>query len=271
MINMTATFLGCGLDPEKSVLYNQSRVPGHSELNWILMCLTPMGLLKMMTQYKEKTKAKGIALAGLHAYPVLMAADILLFKSTHIPVGEDQTQHLELARTLAEKFNRVYGDGEGPFPIPETMYTPTRRVMSLRDGTKKMSKSDASPFSRINLSDSNDEIRAKILKAKTDCIHGISYDVELRPDVSNLISIYSSLSQQSIESIVQEFEGKDILQFKNALSDILIDKIGGISKKIKEYKKEPNYLLSILDKGSQKAREEAEVTMKEVRKLVGLV
>lgn len=271
VINMVATFLACGIDPSKSILYNQSRVPGHSELTWILTCLTPMGSLKVMTQFKEKTATKGVALTGLFSYPVLMAADIMLHKATHVPVGVDQTQHLELARTLADKYNRVYADGEPFFPIPDIMHTETKRVMSLKDGTKKMSKSDPSEYSRIHLSDSVDDINRKILKAKTDCIQGISYDIENRPEVSNLLEIFSSLSNRPIQEIVDEFHSKDILQFKTALAEVAIDKLGSISKQYEQYIRDPTYLLKILDDGSQKARESAEITMKEVRKQVGLV
>lgn len=270
-MNMVATFLACGLDPEKSILYNQSRVPGHAELTWILTCLTPMGSLKVMTQFKEKTASKGMALTGLFSYPVLMAADIMLHKATHVPVGEDQTQHLELARTLADKYNRVYAEGTDFFPIPNVLHTDVKRVMSLRDGTKKMSKSDPSEYSRINLSDSVDEIQKKIAKAKTDCTMGITYEPGTRPELANLLSIFSSLSGRSIDDIVNEYQSQDILKFKNALTDVVVDKVGTISKEYTKYKSDPSYLLQVLDTGSERARQSAAITMDEVRKQVGLV
>jgi len=267
--NVLATLLAAGIDPTKTIIFNQSKVSAHVELAWILNCFTPLYKLKTMTQYKEKSKDETEAFAGLLNYPVLMTADILLYKATHVPVGEDQTQHMDLARFLADRFNKKYHDNF--FPIPQILLTSTKRVMSLTDPSKKMSKSDPNSRSKINLTDSADDIRQKITKAKTDSIMGITWDPTQRPEVANLLQIFSALSGRTIEDICQEFAAKDMLVFKNALIDVLVSTICPIGKKIGELRKDKVYLTKVLDEGSHKAHQIAIQTMKEVRQLVGLI
>ncbi len=267
-----ATFIACGIDPKKSVIFNQSKVAAHSEAAWILSCVARMGWLNRMTQFKEKAgKDKENASVGLYSYPVLMAADILLYDSTHVPVGNDQKQHLELCRDIAQKFNNDF-KVEDFFKIPEPLIQKEfSRIMSLKDGSKKMSKSELSDLSRINLTDGNDKILNKIKKAKTDSLPIPSTLKELddRPEARNLIGIYSSISNSSLESSIQKFSGKNFSEFKENLSQILIDKLSPISDEIKRLLKEKSYLDKILEDGSKKADNIASKKIKEIHDIIG--
>ena len=237
ILETTAGFIACGLDFKKSVIFNQSAVSGHAELAWIFNCVSRVGWMSRMTQFKEKAGAnKENVSVGLYVYPNLMAADILLYKATHVPVGDDQKQHLELARDIAQKFNNDFKCGNF-FPIPEPLIQKKiSRVMSLRDGKKKMSKSEDSDYSRINLTDSEDDIRKKIKKAKTDSspIPENLEDLKNRPEALNLLTIYSSVLGSSLEKTLKETSGKDFSKFKDNLSDVLIATICPIGKKIKQ-------------------------------------
>ena len=267
-----ATFIASGLDPEKSIIFNQSAVSAHTEGAWILGCVSRMGWLNRMTQFKEKAgKDKEKASIGLYVYPILMAADILLYDSTHVPVGEDQKQHLELCRDIAQKFNHDFHSPDF-LKVPEPLIQKEfARIMSLKDGTKKMSKSDPSDFSRINLSDNKDLIIHKIKKAKTDALSmpNKNDDLKKRPEVSNLIGIYSSLINSSLEKVKSEFEGKNLSSFKNSLSDLLIDKIEPIGKKIKDLLKDEKYLDKLLEKGAENAKNQALKKINKIKSLVG--
>ena len=274
ILETAASFLAAGLDPSKSIIFNQSSVSGHSELAWILNCVTKTGWLNRMTQFKDKAGLdKEKASVGLYIYPTLMAADILLYKATHVPVGADQKQHLELSRDIAQKFNKDF-DCEGFFPLPEPLITENvSRVMSLRDGKKKMSKSDESDYSRINLKDSADEIIKKIKKAKSDS-EPIPEDLkflEKKPEALNLLNIYSDISKIKLEKVLQEMSGKDYSFVKKKLSDLLISEICPIGKKINKLMDDKSYLLEILKKGSEKARIISEENLKNVRVKVGLI
>ena len=268
-----ATFIASGIDYKKSIIFNQSSVSAHSEGAWILSCVARMGWLNRMTQFKEKArKDKEKASVGLYAYPVLMAADILLYDSTHVPVGHDQKQHLELCRDIAQRFN-------SDFNVPDFLKTPEpliqkqfSRIMSLKDGTKKMSKSDPSDLSRINLTDDKDLIVNKIKKAKTDSMPmpSIKEDLNKRPETDNLLGIYSSLSNQDLEQSKNEFNGKNFSEFKEKLSDLLVEKISPISKEIKRLLNDAKYLDNILLEGSQKADRMASIKIKEIKKIIGI-
>ena len=256
----TATFIASGIDPKKSIIFNQSLVPAHAEAAWILSCVSRMGWLNRMTQFKEKAgKDKEKASIGLYAYPVLMAADILLYDATHVPVGDDQKQHLELCRDIAQKFNNDFNVSDF-LKIPEPLIQKNfSRIMSLKDGMKKMSKSDPSDLSRINLTDNEDEIVNKIKKAKTDtmAMPEVKENLDKRPEVENLLGIYSSLSNQSLEDS------------KEKLSNLLVAKIAPVSKEIKKLLSDENYLDQILFEGSQKANDLASKKIKEIKELVG--
>ena len=268
----TATFIASGLNPENSIIFNQSAVSAHAEVAWILGCVSRMGWLSRMTQFKEKAgKDKEKVSVGLYVYPVLMAADILLYEATHVPVGEDQKQHLELCRDIAQKFNNDFNAPDFlkvPEPLIQKQFS---RIMSLKDGLKKMSKSDPSDLSRINLTDDKDLIINKIKKSKTDTLlmPGINDDLKERPEVQNLLGIYSNLSSQSIDKVKEEFQGKNFSIFKDKLSELLVDKINPIGKRIKDLLKDENYLDKILVKGSQKANNLATKKIKEIKTLVG--
>ena len=268
-----ATFIASGIDYKKSIIFNQSSVSAHSEGAWMLSCVARMGWLNRMTQFKEKAgKDKEKASVGLYAYPVLMAADILLYDATHVPVGHDQKQHLELCRDIAQRFN-------SDFNVPDFLKTPEpliqknfSRIMSLKDGTKKMSKSDPSDLSRINLTDDKDLIVNKIKKAKTDSMPmpSIKEDLNKRPEADNLLGIYSSLSNQDLEQSKNEFNGKNFSEFKEKLSDLLVEKISPISKEIKRLLNDAKYLDNILLEGSQKADRMASIKIKEIKKIIGI-
>ncbi len=268
----TAAFLASGLDYKKSIIFNQSLVPAHSEGSWILGCIARMGWLNRMTQFKEKAgKDKENVSVGLYIYPILMAADILLYDSTHVPVGEDQKQHLELSRDIAQKFNLDFKAPDflkAPEPLIQKNFA---RIMSLKDGTKKMSKSDPSDLSRINLTDKKDEIANKIKKAKTDNLTLPSDDKQLnkRPEVENLLGIYSSLNNQTLHDSINEFGGKNFSEFKQKLSDLVVEKISPISNEINKLKKDNNFIDKILEDGAEKARKITSKKVKEMKKIVG--
>jgi tryptophanyl-tRNA synthetase len=269
-----ATFVACGINPEKSVIFNQSNVSAHSEAAWILSCVARMGWLNRMTQFKEKAgKDKEKASIGLYSYPVLMAADILLYDATHVPVGEDQKQHLELCRDIAQKFNNDY-EVEDFLKVPEPLIQKEfSRIMSLKDGTKKMSKSELSDLSRINLTDNEDLIVNKIKKAKTDPLPLPSdpKELETRPEAKNLLGIYSSLNNLTLDQSIKEFNGKNFSEFKEKLSQVLVEKIIPISNEIKRLNGDKEYLDEILLDGQKKADEYASSKLKKIHEIVGFL
>ena len=273
ILSTAAAFLASGLDEKKNIIFSQSSVRAHSELSWILNCTARVGWLNRMTQFKEKAGSnKEKASVGLYTYPILMAADILVYQATHVPVGEDQKQHLELCRDIAIKFNNDYG--KDFFKIPEPIIPDiSARVMSLRDGSKKMSKSDESDLSRINLTDSKEQIVQKIKKAKTDS-EPINEDIfnekSKRFEAQNLISIYADLKSESNEKILSQFEGKNFSEFKKDFTDLLIEYISPISDKIDLLRKNEDHLLKILKNGQEKASNVADKTMKDVKNIIGL-
>jgi tryptophanyl-tRNA synthetase len=271
---VAAAYIASGVDPKKVILFNQSQVAAHAELAWVFNCVARVGWLDRMTQFKEKTgKHKERASVGLYTYPVLMAADILLYKGTHVPVGEDQRQHLELARDIAQKFNNDFGAPDC-FPLPEPVITGTAtRVMSLRDGTKKMSKTDESDYSRINLTDDADTIAQKIRKAKTDPepLPDSEKGLEPRPEALNLINIYAALADRSRESVIAEFAGRQFSAFKSSLVDLSVTKLKPITDEMRRLMGDPAEIDRILKSGAQKARELAAPTLAEVKRLAGFV
>jgi tryptophanyl-tRNA synthetase len=279
---VTAAYIAAGIDPEKNIIFNQSRVPGHAELAWILNCVARIGWLNRMTQFKEKAgKDRENASVGLYAYPVLMAADILLYRATHVPVGDDQKQHLELARDVAQKFNTDFaetcldaGYAEGFFPLPEPLISgPATRVMSLRDGTKKMSKSEASDLSRINLTDGPDEIAKKFRKAKTDpeplpeTVEGL----ETRPEADNLVGIFAALSNTGKEAVLKDFGGAQFSAFKNALVELSVAKLGPIGLEMKRLSEDRAYIDSILARGAERANALAVPHLRTIKDIVGFL
>ena len=268
---VAAAYIACGINPEKSIIFNQSMVSAHSELAWILSCETPIGWLNRMTQFKDKAgKNKEKASAGLYTYPILMAADILVYKATHVPVGEDQKQHLELARDIAGGYNRHYDVDYFPLPEPLIMES-AARIMSLRDGTKKMSKSDPSDFSRINLNDDNDTIIQKIKKAKSDMLPGITYDVENRPEVSNLLEIYAVIAGKTIPQVEEVFQNKGFSEFKTSLADLMVMHLEPIRKKMLELLSDNTYIDKVLEHGAQKAMKLANKHLDDVKDTVGFL
>jgi len=272
ILETAAGFLATGLDSKKSIIFNQSSVSGHAELAWILNCVARIGWLNRMTQFKDKAgKDKEKASVGLYIYPNLMAADILLYKATHVPVGADQKQHLELCRDVAQKFNN---DFKKIFPLPEPLIQKNiSRIMSLRDGTKKMSKSDESEYSRINLKDSADDIIKKIKKARSDSssIPDNLKDLEKKPEAFNLINIYSNLVGNSLEQSLNELKGKEYSYLKNKLSEVLVEVICPVGIKIRELLDDKNYLEKVLKEGTEKAKILAEYNLKEIRNVVGFL
>lgn len=262
---IAAIYLGCGLDPEKSTIFVQSEISEHVELSWIFSTITPLGWLNRMTQFKDKAIGEGNL--GLFAYPVLMAADILLYGADLVPVGEDQKQHLELTRDLAGAFNRYYNVDF--FKLPEPLILgKVARVMSLQNGLKKMSKSDESDLSRINLNDSPDLIDKKIKKAKTDSFSTIEYD-ENRPEICNLIDIFAAFAKRDQNEIANEYLNAGFGKFKSDLSDLVIENIKPIQLKIKDFKSNPEFINQILIDGKAKAQEIASKTMKDVKQIIG--
>ena len=267
-----ATFIASGIDPKKSIIFNQSRVAAHAEAAWILSCVARMGWLNRMTQFKEKAgKDKEKASIGLYSYPVLMAADILLYDATHVPVGDDQKQHLELCRDIAQKFNNDF-EIDNFLQVPEPLIQKEfSRIMSLKDGSKKMSKSELSDLSRINLTDDKDQIINKIKKAKTDTLPmpKILSEMNERLEVKNLIGIYASLSNTTLEKSIENFSGKNFSEFKQKLSEILVDRIEPISKEIKKLLDDKNYLDQILLEGVEKANLIASRKIERIKEIVG--
>ena len=267
-----ATFLASGINPKKSIIFNQSKVSAHSEAAWILSCVARVGWLNRMTQFKEKAgKDKETASIGLYSYPVLMAADILLYDTTHVPVGDDQKQHLELCRDIAQKFNNDFNYLDF-FKVPEPLIQKEfSRIMSLKDGLKKMSKSETSDLSRINMTDEKDQIINKIKKAKTDPLPMPSSIGELdkRPEARNLIGIYSSLTGTPLEKSINEFSGKNFSDFKDILSQVVVDKIIPISIEIKKLLQDKKHLDQILLEGVEKADNIASQKIKKIHEIVG--
>jgi tryptophanyl-tRNA synthetase len=290
--SITAAFLAAGIDPEKHIVFNQSAVPGHAELAWIFNCVARIGWMNRMTQFKDKAgKDREQASLGLYAYPSLMAADILLYRATHVPVGDDQKQHLELTRDIAMKFNLDYMEhirrtgygiditvGDEPvhayFPMVEPLIDgPAPRVMSLRDGTKKMSKSDASDLSRINLLDDEENISKKIRKAKTDP-DGLPSEIAGlagRPEADNLVGIYAALADKSKADVLSEFGGQQFSVFKPALVDLAVHVLSPITMEMRRLMADPGHIDAVLRDGSARARARADVTMKQVRDIIGFL
>jgi tryptophanyl-tRNA synthetase len=279
---VTAAFIAAGIDPTRHIVFNQSQIAEHAELAWVFNCVARMGWLSRMTQFKEKAgKDRENASVGLFAYPTLMAADILLYHATHVPVGDDQKQHLELTRDIAAKFNNDFagriasqGFGESYFPMTEPLIEgPATRVMSLRDGTKKMSKSDPSDLSRINLTDSSDEISKKIRKAKTDpeplpeTVDGL----KMRPEADNLVGIYAALSEQPKQDVLAFHGGKQFSQFKPALAELAVEKLAPVNSEMRRLLGESGHIDEILHQGADRAREIAARTMDDVRHIVGFL
>ncbi len=269
---IAACYLAAGVDPAKSTIFPQSAVPGHTELGWLFNCVARLGWLDRMTQFKDKAgKDKERASIGLYTYPVLQAADILLYKATHVPVGEDQRQHLELTRDVAKKFNHDYKTDF--FPVPETLYQgPGARIMSLRDGTAKMSKSDPSDNSRINLIDDADTIASKIKKAKSDAevLPEAEDGLAERPEAKNLVGIYAALSGISAQAVLDEFGGKGFGAFKPALADVVVDKMAPISERLRGLLADPAEIDRVLRAGAEKANDVAAPVVTETKKIVGL-
>tara|TARA_B100001540_G_scaffold297888_1_gene300945 strand:- start:3833 stop:4834 length:1002 start_codon:yes stop_codon:yes gene_type:complete len=269
---IVAIFVASGIDPKKSIIFKQSTVPAHAEFAWILSCIARMGWLNRMTQFKEKAgKDKEKASVGLYSYPILMAADILLYEASHVPVGEDQKQHLELCRDIAQKFNNDF-EVENFLKNPEPLILKEfSRIMSLKDGTKKMSKSEPSDLSRINLTDDKDSIINKIKKAKTDSLPlpSNSRDLEQRPEAKNLLGIYSSLNNSTLDKTIQTFEGKNFSEFKEKLTQVLVEKIDPISKEIKKLMNEKDFLDKIIEEGHEKADNIASKKVKKIHEIIG--
>ena len=271
---VTAAFIASGIDPNQNNIFVQSQVPQHAQLGWLFNCVARMGWLNRMTQFKDKAgKNSENVSVGLFSYPTLMAADILIYLATHVPVGDDQKQHLELTRDIAQKFNNDFSC-ENFFPLPEPLIQKNiSRVMSLRDGTKKMSKSEDSDYSRINLKDTADEISKKVKKAKTDSlpIPETEKELEKRLEALNLLNIYSEITNKSLKEVLKEMSGKDFSYFKNKLSEVLVDSVCPIGKKIKELMSDKVYLQKVLIKGKEKASKKAEENLKKIREIVGLL
>jgi tryptophanyl-tRNA synthetase len=270
---IAAAMMAAGLDPDTSTIFVQSSVRAHTELTWIFNCVARMGWLEKMTQFKDKSgKDSERASVGLFDYPVLQAADILVYKATHVPVGEDQKQHLELSRNIAARFNQQY-DVPGFFPLPEGLIEgPGARIMSLKDGTKKMSKSDPAETSRINLIDDTDTIAKKIKKAKTDTLGDMPETMEEmapRPEVANLVGIYAALAGMSDEQVLAEYGGKGFGTFKPALAELAVEKLSPITKKMREFLDDPAEIDAAMAKGAEKANAVAAPIIEEVRRVVG--
>ncbi len=279
---VTAAFLACGIDPNKHIIFNQSQVHEHAELAWVFNCVARMGWLNRMTQFKEKAgKDRENVSVGLYVYPNLMAADILVYRATHVPVGEDQKQHLELSRDIAQKFNndfddsiRARGFGDAFFPQPEPLIQgPATRVMSLRDGSKKMSKSEPSDYSRINLTDDADAIAQKVRKAKTDPepLPSEEKGLEARPEADNLVGIYAALNHESKAQVLSQFGGGQFSAFKTALADLAVAKLGPIGAEMKRLVQDPAHIDTVLARGAERASAIAAETMTAVKDIVGFV
>ena len=279
---VTAAYLACGLDPERSIIFNQSQVAEHAELAWVFNCVARVGWLNRMTQFKEKAgKDRENASVGLYVYPNLMAADILVYRATHVPVGEDQKQHLELTRDIAQKFNNDFaetiaerGFGDAFFPLTEPLIQgPATRIMSLRDGSKKMSKSDPSDYSRINLTDDADAIAQKVRKAKTDPepLPSEPKGLEGRPEAENLVAIYAALTDSTVDDVLREHGGAQFSGFKAALVDVAVAKLAPIAGEMRRLVADPGYIDSVLADGARRAKALAHETMTAVKDIVGFV
>src|ERR1700722_9281123 len=279
---VTAAFLACGIDPQRNIVFNQSRVAEHSELAWVFDCVARVGWLNRMTQFKEKAgKDRENASAGLYTYPVLMAADILAYKATHVPVGEDQKQHLELTRDIAQKFNNDYGaaigargHGEAFFPLTEPLIGgPAARVVSLRDGSKKMSKPDPSDYSRINLTDDLDTIAQKIRKAKTDPppLPETVKELEARPEAENLVGILAALTDATPEHVLKQHAGAQFSHFKGVLVDVAVEKLGPLRAEMIKLSNAQDHIDAVLGDGARRASAIAHPVVEEVKEIVGLV
>ena len=270
---VTAGLIASGIDPARSIIFNQSMVPEHAELSWLFNCVARLGWLNRMTQFKEKAgKNRDQASVGLYAYPVLMAADILAYKATHVPVGEDQKQHLELTRDIAQSFNSTYGLDFFPLPEPQIFGSATR-VMSLRDGTKKMSKSDESDYSRINMTDGADEIAQKIRKARTDP-HPLPESADglaQRPEALNLVSIYAALEDIEIDQVIQEYQGQGFSTFKKALADLAVVRLGPVGNEMKRLTAESGEIDKVLADGAERATQLSRPIVAEVREIMGFL
>lgn len=271
--DLTAAFLACGLDPSRSVLFNQSAVRAHAELGWIFNCVGRIGWLNRMTQFKDKAgKNRENASVGLYAYPLLQAADILAYKATHVPIGEDQKQHLELCRDVAQKFNNDYGAPDF-FPLPDPLIRPeAARVMSLRDGSKKMSKSDPSDQSRINLIDTAEALAQKIRKAKTDPepLPSEAAGLEERLEAANLVGIFAALKGVTRDAVLAEYGGRPFSAFKPDLADLAVSVLGPIGAEIRRYNQDPGYIDAVLADGAARAAAVADPVLAEVYRVVGL-
>jgi len=279
---VTAAFLAAGIDAEKHIVFNQSQVPQHAELAWIFNCVARMGWLGRMTQFKEKAgKDREAASVGLFAYPNLMAADILVYRATHVPVGEDQKQHLELTRDIAQKFNNDFAESiatagyeDGFFPLVEPIIAgPATRVMSLRDGTRKMSKSEPSDLSRINLTDDADTIARKIRKAKTDpdALPGEPQGLAGRPEAANLVGIHAALKGETVEETLRDYGGTQFSTFKQALADVAVAKLAPLGAEMNRLLADPGHIDAILGRGAARARALAEPVYDEVKRILGFV
>ena len=279
---VTAAFIASGVDPQKNIVFNQSQVPEHAELAWVFNCVARLGWLNRMTQFKEKAgKDRENASVGLYAYPALMAADILVYRATHVPVGDDQKQHLELTRDVAQKFNNDFaasiaakGYGDAFFPLPEPVIQgPATRVMSLRDGSKKMSKSDPSDYSRINLADDSEAIAQKFKKAKTDPdalpseIDGLAG----RPEADNLVGVFAALAGQTKQDVLSDFGGKNFSAFKTALIDLAVAKLGPVGAEMKRLQADNSYIDGVLRNGAERASALARVNMAAVKDILGFI
>lgn len=280
---IAAAYLAAGIDPHRSIIFNQGANPDHAKLSWIFNCVARVGWLDRMTQFKEKVgKDRENASVGLYLYPVLMAADILLYKATHVPVGEDQKQHLELTRDIAQKFNHDFG--QKAFPQPEPLILgPATRIMSLRDGTKKMSKTDPSDQSRINITDDADTIAHKIKRAKTDphplpgveCLDAKGTikreDEKVRPEAFNLLSIYAALTEEDMASVISKFAGQSFSSFKDTLAEVAIDKLSPIATRMQELMAAPDHIDDILRRGTERARAISAPILAETEEIVGFL
>jgi len=269
-LEVLALYIAAGLDPEKNTIFIQSHIPAHTQLSWVLNCYTYMGELNRMTQFKDKSAKHADNInSGLFTYPVLMASDILLYNADLVPVGEDQRQHLELTRDIAQRFNSIYGD---TFKVPEAYIGKVgARIMGLQNPTSKMSKSAVDPMDKILLTDSIEDIRKKFKKAVTDSENCVRYDRENKPGVSNLMSIYGIIKNKTMEEVEKEFEGQGYGTFKSAVAEAVIEKIEPLQNKFNELLENPEQLREIYEKGDKKATEKAEFILKEVYKKVGLV
>ncbi|XP_007894097.2 tryptophan--tRNA ligase, mitochondrial [Callorhinchus milii] len=264
---MTASLLACGINPERAILFQQSKVAEHTELTWILGCLTSMPRLRHLPQWKMKSSGQNNeGTVGLFTYPVLQSADILLYKSTHVPVGEDQIQHLELTQDIARTFNNNYGNC---FPVPKAILSETKKVKSLRNPTAKMSKSDPQQLATVNITDSPEEIALKFRKAVTDFTSEVTYDPEGRPGVSNLVAVHTALTGMSVEEVVHQSRGLDTARYKSVVAEVVIEKFAPIKNEIEKLRADQGFLEQVLNRGAEKARELAAPVHHEIRKLVG--